>query len=64
MYQTPTGKKHSLYFQLCFFSHTTIVLAFGSVVVADLGFTMCMSKVSDVVSLDTKTLSLNAAEDV
>lgn len=41
VYQTPTGKKHSLYFQLCFFSHTTIVLAFGSVVVADLGFTMC-----------------------
>lgn len=43
VYQTPTGKKRSLYTSnsAFFLPHTSLVLAFGSVVAADLGFTAC-----------------------
>lgn len=38
----PQQEKSTLYTSnSAFLSHTTIVLAFGSVLVADLGFTMC-----------------------
>lgn len=38
----PVRKKTlSLHFQLSFFSCTPLVLAFSSIVVADLGFTVC-----------------------
>lgn len=37
----PNRKKALFTFQLCFFSHITIVPAFGSVVLADMDFTVC-----------------------
>lgn len=65
VYRTLAGNKAlSLHFQLIFFSYTSLVLAFSSVVVTDLGFKYVLSEVSIVVSLDTKMLTLNATEEV
>lgn len=38
---TKRNKALSLHFQLSFFSYTSLVLAFSSIVAADLGFTIC-----------------------
>lgn len=65
-YQTLTGRKLSLdTSNSFFFSYISLLLAFSSIVVADLGFCMYVwLEVSIVISLDTETLSLNVAEEV